>query len=127
MDVLQPFRKLSPCARNVCTMHMEVKGKVYPKTCHESIERKKRYCCTLSSASALDGDGWLTPRPSRFTPGEDPVPIVHEAGWAPGPIRTGAGNLSYIGNRSVHRTARGESLYRLRRHMGEWKYFSINY
>jgi len=29
------------------------------------------------------------PRP-LFTPGKDPVPIVHEAGWAPGQVWTGA-------------------------------------
>jgi hypothetical protein len=34
--------------------------------------------------------GWLTPRPGCFTPGKDPVPIVQEGGWAPGPVRTGA-------------------------------------
>jgi hypothetical protein len=28
---------------------------------------------------------WSTPRPGRFTPGKDQVPIVQEAGWAPGP------------------------------------------
>jgi hypothetical protein len=29
--------------------------------------------------------GWVVkPRPDRFTPGKDPVPIVWEAGWAPG-------------------------------------------
>ena len=33
------------------------------------------------------------PRP-LFTPGKDPVPIVQEAGWAPGPVWTGAENLS---------------------------------
>jgi hypothetical protein len=26
---------------------------------------------------------------SHFTPGKDPVPIVKEAGWAPGPVWTG--------------------------------------
>ena len=34
--------------------------------------------------------GWVvssTPRP-HFTPGKDPVPILQEAGWAPGPIWT---------------------------------------
>ena len=31
---------------------------------------------TLPSTSALDGGGWSTPRPGRFTPGKDPVPIV---------------------------------------------------
>ena len=30
-----------------------------------------------------------TPRP-LFTPGKDPVPIVEEVGWVPGPIWTGA-------------------------------------
>jgi hypothetical protein len=34
----------------------------------------------------------ITPRP-YFTPGKDPVPIVQEAGWAPGPVWTGAENL----------------------------------
>jgi len=35
--------------------------------------------------------GWVvssTPWP-HFTPGEDPVPILQEAGWAPGPVWTG--------------------------------------
>ena len=30
----------------------------------------------------------LTPRP-HFTPGKDSVPILQEAGWAPGPVWTG--------------------------------------
>jgi hypothetical protein len=29
-----------------------------------------------------------TPQP-HFTPGKDPVPILQEAGWAPGPVWTG--------------------------------------
>ena len=29
-----------------------------------------------------------------FTPRKDPVPIVEEAGWAPGPVWTGVGNLA---------------------------------
>jgi len=35
--------------------------------------------------------GWVvssTPQP-HFTPGKDPVPILQEAGWAPGPVWTG--------------------------------------
>jgi len=38
--------------------------------------------------------GWgvsVTPQP-LFTPGKDAVPIVQEAGWAPGPVWTGAEN-----------------------------------
>ena len=38
------------------------------------------YSSTLSLTSALDGGGWSTPRPGRFTPGNDPVPSVQEAG-----------------------------------------------
>jgi hypothetical protein len=35
------------------------------------------------------GGGWSAPRPGRFIPGKDPVPIAQEAGWAPGPVWTG--------------------------------------
>jgi len=38
-----------------------------------------------------------TPRP-HFTPGKDPVPILQEAGWAPGPVWTG-------GNSRPHRNS----------------------
>jgi len=58
--------------------------------------------------------GWgvsVTPRP-LFTPGKDTVPIVQEAGWAPGPVWTGAENLAPIGIRSPECPAR--ALYRLR-------------
>ena len=57
--------------------------------------RIRGYIAILSLTSALDGDGWSTPRPGRFTPRErEPVPIVQEAWWAPGPVRTGVENLS---------------------------------
>ena len=52
-----------------------------------------------------------TPRP-YFTPGKDPVAIVQEAGWAPGPVWTG-GKSRPIGIRSPDRPARSQSLYRL--------------
>jgi hypothetical protein len=45
------------------------------------------YSSTLSLTSVLDGDGWSTPCPNRSTPGNDPVPTVYEAGWAPGLVR----------------------------------------
>jgi hypothetical protein len=38
-----------------------------------------------------------TPRPGRFTPGEDTVPIVYEVEWAPGPFWTVAKNLAPTG------------------------------
>ena len=73
------------------------KGKVLPITGHEGPEGEQTYSCTLPSTVALDGGGWSTPRPGRFTPGKDPVPIVQEAGWASGPVWTGAKNLAPTG------------------------------
>jgi hypothetical protein len=72
------------------------------------------YSSTLPSTSALDVGGWSTPRPGRFSPGKDPVPIVWEAGWATGPVWTGAENLVPTGIRSPDRLSRSESPYRLR-------------
>jgi len=46
------------------------------------------------------------PRPGRFTLGKDPVPIVHEDGWAPGPVWMGAENLAPTGIQSLDRPAR---------------------
>jgi len=70
--------------------------------------------------------GWgvsVTPRP-LFTPGKDPVPIVLEGGWAPGPVWTGADNLAPTGIRSPDRPASNQSyiyvklvINRLTRHM----------
>jgi len=47
-----------------------VKGKVHSITSHEGPEGR----CTLSLTRAL------------YPEKEDPVPIVQEAGWAPGPV-----------------------------------------
>ena len=52
-----------------------------------------------------------TPCP-HFTPRKDPVPIVQEAGWAPGPVWTG-GKYCPTGIRSPNRAAHIQSLYRL--------------
>jgi hypothetical protein len=49
-----------------------------------------------------------------FTRGKDPVPIVQEAEWAPGPVWTGAENVAPTGIQSPDRPARSQSLYRLR-------------
>ena len=87
------------------------KGKGHPITGHEGPEGKQMYSSTLPSTSALDGGGWSTPRPGRFTPGKDPVPIVKETGWAPGPVWMGAENLTPTGIRSPDRPARSELLY----------------
>jgi len=51
----------------------------------------------------------VTPR-SFFTPGKEPVPMVQEAEWAPGPVWTSAENLAPTGIRSPDRPARSQSL-----------------
>jgi hypothetical protein len=43
----------------------------------------------------------------------DPVYIVQEVGWVPGPVSKGAENLAPTGIRSPDRLVRTESLYRL--------------
>jgi hypothetical protein len=54
-----------------------------------------------------------TPRP-LYPRERDPLPIVQEAGWAPGPVWTAAEKLALTGIQSPDRPARSESLYRLR-------------
>jgi len=58
--------------------------------------------------------GWVvsTPRP-HFTPGKDPVPILQEAGWAPGPVWMGGKSRPHRDS-IPDRPARSQSLYRLR-------------
>ena len=44
------------------------KGKAHPRTSHEGPKWEIKYSSILSLTSALDGGGWLTSRPGRFTP-----------------------------------------------------------
>jgi len=58
--------------------------------------------------------GWVvssTPRP-HFAPGKEPVPILQEAGWAPGPVWTGGKSRPHRDS-IPDRPARSQSLYRL--------------
>jgi len=60
------------------------------------------------------GGGWrLTPHPGHFTPGKDLIPIVEGAGWAPGPVWTGAKNLAATGILSPGRPACSGLLYQM--------------
>ena len=52
-----------------------------------------------------------TPRP-HFTPGKDLVPILQEAGWAPGPVWTGGKSRPHRDS-IPDRPGRTQSLYRL--------------
>jgi hypothetical protein len=61
--------------------------------------------------SALERGEWSAARPGRtLHPGKYPVPIVQEAGGAPGLVWTGAENLAPTGFRFPDRS---QSLYRL--------------
>ena len=58
--------------------------------------------------------GWVvssTPWP-QFTPGKDPIPILQEAGWAPGPVWTGGKSRPHQDS-IPDRPTRSQSLYRL--------------
>jgi hypothetical protein len=50
--------------------------------------------------SALDGVGGQRHAPAAFTPGNDPVTILQETGWALGPSWIGGENLAPTGIRS---------------------------
>jgi len=60
------------------------------------------------------GSGWVVSSTFRphFTPGKGPVPIVQEAGWAPGPVWTGGKSRPHRDS-IPDRPARIQSVYRL--------------
>jgi len=60
-----------------------------------------------------------TPRP-HFNPGKDTVPIVQEAGWAPGPVRMGGKSRPHRDS-IPDRSARSQSLYRLSYPVHSWE------
>ena len=63
--------------------------------------------------TALEGVRGQCHAPAALYPEKEPVLIVQEAGWAPGPVWTGAENLASTGIRSPDLPARKQSLYRL--------------
>ena len=63
--------------------------------------------------------------PAAFPPGNDLAPIVLEAGWAPGPVWTGAENFAPTDIRSPYRPARSESPYRGRHPGPPWMTFHM--
>jgi hypothetical protein len=53
----------------------------------------------------LEGDGWSTPRPGRFVPGNDLVPTVQKVGWTSGPVRKISPPSGFV-PRTVHPVTR---------------------
>jgi len=81
----------------------DVKGKVHPCTSTEVLYRlygtwgSRGIALPFHDHGTRKGGGVsVTPRP-LFIPGKDPVPIVQKAGWALGPVWTGAENLAHNG------------------------------
>jgi hypothetical protein len=76
----------------LCSLWGNVKLKE-PRNRPEGTEGGRGIALLFLDLGASRG-GWSAPRPGRFTPGKDPVPIVREAGWTPGPVWMGAENLA---------------------------------
>jgi hypothetical protein len=87
------------------------KSKGYPISGHQGPTGGIEVYIYSFSTSALEGGGWSAPRPGRFTPGKDPVPIVQKSGWAPGPVWTCAKILAPTGIRSPDRPSPVASRY----------------
>ena len=63
--------------------------------------------------AALEGGEWSAARPGHtLIPGKDPVPILQEAGWSPGPVWTGGKSRPHWDS-IPDRPDRSQSLYRL--------------
>jgi len=60
--------------------------------------------------TTLEGKRGQRHAPAPFYPVKDPVAIVKEAGWAPGPVWTGSENLAPTDIRSPNRPARSQSV-----------------
>jgi hypothetical protein len=80
-----------------------------------SLVRNSAQCVRIRQfyTMALEGVRSQRHAPATFYLWKYPVPLVQEAGWAPGPVWTGAENLASTGIRSLDRPARSQSLYRL--------------
>jgi hypothetical protein len=59
---------------------------------HSNIGKVKVKCTLVqvprlcTGRTAHRGSGGIAHAPAALYPGKDPVPIVQEAGWAPGPV-----------------------------------------
>jgi len=68
-----------------------IKKKVKCSHYRPGVAQRVGRCIALLFHGPGTKRGWVvssTPRP-HFTPGKDTVPILQEAGWAPGPVWTG--------------------------------------
>ena len=69
------------------------KGKIHPRTSHDSPNGKQSFTSTLSLTSVVHGVGLSTPRPGRLTLRQrDPLPILQKTDLAPGSVWRIPGN-----------------------------------
>jgi hypothetical protein len=118
MGVIEVVNCLSSLEHSEWVLKIKVKVTVVQalRLCRDRTARRRSRGIVLPFHDHGTGRGWgvsVTPWP-LFIPGKDPVPIIQEAGWAPGPVWTGAENLAPTGIRSSDRPARSQSLYWLR-------------
>jgi hypothetical protein len=83
-------RPLELCRKSYTVFIDQGKGTFHPRTGHEASDGEYRYSSTLSLISALDEVGGRRHGPAVLPSGNRPVTILEEAGWAPGPVWTGA-------------------------------------
>jgi hypothetical protein len=69
------FANAKTCCRSQARTNVKVKL-ILEKATKAQSGTRCIYSSTLSITSALDGGGWSMPRPGRFIPGKDPVPLV---------------------------------------------------
>ena len=108
------FKMFDRCLAVLCWLHSELtwahKNKVHPITRHEGPGRgaEEVYIYSFFNPEIRWG-GWSKPVPAALPLGKKRVPIIQEAGWARGPLWTGAENLTPTGIRSQDRQVRSES------------------
>jgi len=91
-----------------------IKGKGKWSHYRPSVDQRVGRCTALLFHDRGTRRGWVVssmPRP-HFTHGRDPVTILQEAGWAPGPVWTGGKSRPHRDS-IPERPARSQSLYRL--------------
>ena len=111
-----PLKIVSESVTGICKKKVKVTLVQALRLCTDRTAHKGSRGTALPFHDHGTRRGWgvsVTPR-LLFTPAKDLVPIVQEAGWAPGPVWTGAENLAPTGIRSPDRPPRSQSLYRLR-------------
>jgi len=95
------------------------------RACYQTKKKKVKWSCYRSGVAQRVGrgiallfhdrgtrSGWVVSSRLRphFTPGKDPIPILQEAGWPPGPVWTGGKSRPHRDS-IPDRPARSHSLY----------------